>query len=590
MKQNMKQLKTIWTDKVGNNPLPEYPRPQFVRDSFLNLNGLWQYAFTTSKDFPLGFDGEILVPFSPETILSGVNRQLKPTEFLHYKRDFVLTKSFLKDVLILHFGAVDSVARVYINGHFAGGHIGGYNSFSLDISKLAKVGTNTINVVVSDPTDSSFYTFGKQSTKRGGMWYTPQSGIWQTVWLESMNKQYIASAKLTPDFDNAKLHISLNKHSKNQEEFSVSAIVSYFNKQIAVVDSTENEFSIDMPTDFLAWSPEQPSLYQLQLVSQFDKVSSYFGMRKFSTGVDENGNAVTMLNNKLYFFNGLLDQGYWPDGLYTAPTDEALIYDIQLAKELGYNTLRKHIKVEPMRWYYHCDRLGMAVWQDMPSGGEKQRKFWTLYLPHLFIKRRNVKDSKYKRFSRAELASREMFMFEYNEMIDQLYNCTSIAVWVPFNEGWGQFDSVKVADFTKQKDPSRLVDATSGWHDNGGGEFKSLHIYFRKTKLDKKKKLKPVALTEFGGYSLPVENHTFCQKVYGYKKFYEKVKFEDALVALYERDVVANLKKGLCSAIYTQLSDVEDEINGLVTFDRKVVKVDGEKIRHLTGNLFEKEE
>lgn len=572
-------LTTPWNNSVGDKPLQEYPRPQFRRKSYLNLNGWWNYAITKNSKKPNSFDGKILVPFSPESALSGVGKQLKPNEYLWYFKDFSLPNGFNKGVVLLHFGAVDSICDVYVNGKHVCSHQGGYNAFTADISDaLLPNGENKLMLRVQDFTDTKYFTNGKQSTHRKGMWYTPQSGIWQTVWLESVCKQYVKGLKITPDFDNAKVVVDVDC---NFDE-PVTVIVTDGDKEICKADGKKT-FTLAFPDGiFNQWTPETPFLYGLKVVSRRDFVESYFAMRKFSC---ENVDGVwrLMLNNKPYFHNGLLDQGYWPDGLYTAPSDEAMIFDIQTMKDLGFNMLRKHIKVEPMRWYYHCDRLGMLVWQDMPSGGTRQRKWVTLALP--FLGKTNVKDSNYKLFSRKSKQSRDVFEKEYREMIAQLYNCPCISTWVPFNEGWGQFDANDVAQLTKALDPTRLVDHASGWHDQGGGDFQSLHVYFKKVKFANDGK-RATVLSEFGGYSYKDMQHSFNLKnTYAYKLFETKEQFNEGLKRLFERDVIPQIAKGLSATVYTQVSDVEDEVNGLLTYDRQVLKVDAEMMKELNAKV-----
>lgn len=575
---NFISQKTVWGECLSDKPLQEYPRPQMVRDSYLNLNGWWDYAIVPDGEVPAEFQGKILVPFSPESILSGVNRQLKPQELLFYKTTFTLPKNFNKGIVLLHFGAVDSICDVYVNNVYLCHHEGGYNPFTVDVTASLAREVNTLVVKVRDVTDTSYYTCGKQSTKRGGMWYTPQSGIWQTVWMESVPKHYISSFKITPNFQNASVSVQV---STNFDE-PVTVRVLENGKELGKSDG-KGTITVNFPDGkFVAWTPENPHLYDLEIISRRDYVKSYFGMRKFS--VAKAGKYMRlMLNDKPYFHNGLLDQGYWSDGLYTAPSDDALISDVLTMKELGFNMLRKHIKVEPLRWYYHCDRLGMLVWQDMPSGGTKQNLFTTLVLPNIGINK--IKDDNYKRFSRESDESRETYMREYAEMIDNLYNCVSIAMWVPFNEAWGQFDANQVAEFTKNADPTRTVDHASGWHDQGGGDICSMHVYFRPVHLRKDKK-RAVCLTEFGGYSYKDANHCFNpNKTYAYKKFKTKKEFNQGIEKLFTRDVIKQIPKGLSAAVYTQVSDVEDETNGLLTYDRKIMKVDPELIHKLNQQI-----
>lgn len=573
----LQQLTTVWGEKITDKPLQEYPRPQFVRNSYVNLNGWWEYAITKRDDIPTKFDGKILVPFSPETTLSGVNRVLKPNEFLYYRTNFSLAKSFVKDVVLLNFGAVDCICDVYVNKMHLCRHEGGYNAFSVDITQ-ALAETNELIVKVRDYTDTKYYANGKQSLKRGGMWYTPQSGIWQTVWLESVPAQYIQGLRITPNIDDA----SVTVEAMTNFDEPVTVKVLDGDKEIICADG-KGAIKLIFPNEaFRLWSPEDPFLYDLKIISRRDAVKSYFGMRKFACEKAGRYHRL-MLNNAPYFHNGLLDQGYYSDGLYTAPSDEALAFDIKAMKDLGFNMLRKHIKVEPMRWYYHCDRLGMLVWQDMPSGGTKQHKWVTLILPNIGVNR--LKDSNYARFSRKSEQSRDTFIAEYTEMMDQLYNCVSIAMWVPFNEAWGQFDANKIASLTRDIDPTRTVDHASGWHDQGGGDINSMHVYFKKVHLNKDKN-RAVCLTEFGGYSYKDTAHSFNpDRTFSYKRFDSLDAFNDGIYQLYQRDVINWIDKGLSAAVYTQVSDVEDEVNGLYTYDRKILKADPDMIRELNKKI-----
>lgn len=573
----LQQLTTVWGEKITDKPLQEYPRPQLVRNSYVNLNGWWEYAITKRDDIPTKFDGKILVPFSPETTLSGVNRALKPNEFLYYRTNFSLTKSFVKDVVLLNFGAVDCICDIYVNKMHLCRHEGGYNAFSVDITQ-ALAETNELIVKVRDYTDTKYYANGKQSLKRGGMWYTPQSGIWQTVWLESVPAQYIQGLRITPNIDDA----SVTVEAMTNFDEPVTVKVLDGDKEIVRADG-KGAIKLIFPNEaFRLWSPEDPFLYDLKIISRRDAVKSYFGMRKFACEKVGRYHRL-MLNNAPYFHNGLLDQGYYSDGLYTAPSDEALAFDIKAMKDLGFNMLRKHIKVEPMRWYYHCDRLGMLVWQDMPSGGTKQHKWVTLILPNIGVNR--LKDSNYARFSRKSEQSRDTFIAEYTEMMDQLYNCVSIAMWVPFNEAWGQFDANKIASLTRDIDPTRTVDHASGWHDQGGGDINSMHVYFKKVHLNKDKN-RAVCLTEFGGYSYKDTAHSFNpDRTFSYKRFDSLDAFNDGIYQLYQRDVINWIDKGLSAAVYTQVSDVEDEVNGLYTYDRKVLKADPDMIRELNKKI-----
>ena len=570
-------LTTPWGERLDENRiLIEYPRPQMRRDSYLNLNGRWEYAITDSDEPPRCWDGTILVPFSPESALSGVGRTLRPGQTLWYRREVTVPQGFIPrdGRLLLHFGAVDQEAAVYLNGVLLGRHMGGYNAFTLDATD-ALGPRNTLLVRVHDDTDASFHSRGKQKTRRGGIWYTPQSGIWQTVWMEAVPRRYIEGLRIVPLFDRSAVEVTVRCAQPLQCEATVDG---------RTVPFTSGEPArIPMP-DFRAWSPEDPYLYDLSVTLGEDRVESYFGMRKVEVRADRGGVKRLFLNGEPYFHSGLLDQGYWPDGLYTAPSDEALIFDIQTAKSMGFNMLRKHIKVEPMRWYYHCDRLGMLVWQDMPSGGGKYR-FSTITLP--LITGIHRRDNRYRAFARTSSQGRAEYMDELEEMVLQLFNAPSVALWVPFNEGWGQFDSTFVMERLRLLDPTRPVDPASGWHDQGAGDLRSLHVYFKPFRFRRDRRGRALALSEFGGYNLRVDGHCFNQKDYGYRRLPDAAALWRDFARLYEREVLPAVPRGLCAAIYTQLSDVEDELNGLMTYDRRVVKLDADDVRELNERLKE---
>lgn len=570
-------LMTPWGEHLDENCiLTEYPRPQMRRDSYLNLNGRWEYAITDSDELPRRWDGTILVPFSPESALSGVGRSLQPGQTLWYRREVIVPQGFIPTDgrLLLHFGAVDQEAAVYWNGRLLGRHMGGYNAFTLDATD-ALGPRNSLVVRVHDDTDASFHSRGKQKTRRGGIWYTPQSGIWQTVWMEAVPRHYIESLRIVPLFDQSAVEVMVRCSQPLQCEATVDG---------RTVPFTSGEPArIPMP-DFRAWSPEDPYLYDLSVTLGEDRVESYFGMRKMEVRADRGGVKRLFLNGEPYFQSGLLDQGYWPDGLYTAPSDEALIYDIQTAKAMGFNLLRKHIKVEPMRWYYHCDRLGMLVWQDMPSGGGKYR-FSTITLP--LVTGIHRRDNHYRAFARASSQGRGEYMDELEEMVGQLFNAPSVVLWVPFNEGWGQFDSTLVMERLRALDPTRPVDPASGWHDQGAGELRSLHVYFKPFRFRRDRRGRALALSEFGGYNLRVDGHCFNQKDYGYRRLPDAAALWRDFSRLYEREVLPAVPKGLCASVYTQLSDVEDELNGLMTYDRRVVKLDADEVRELNEQLKE---
>ena len=570
-------LMTPWGEHLDENCiLTEYPRPQMRRNSYLNLNGRWEYAITDSDESPRHWDGTILVPFSPESALSGVGRSLQPGQTLWYRREVIVPQGFIPadGRLLLHFGAVDQEAAVYWNGRLLGRHMGGYNAFTLDATD-ALGPRNSLVVRVHDDTDASFHSRGKQKTRRGGIWYTPQSGIWQTVWMEAVPRHYIESLRIVPLFDQSAVEVMVRCSQPLQCEATVDG---------RTVPFTSGEPArIPMP-DFRAWSPEYPYLYDLSVTLGEDRVESYFGMRKMEVRADRGGVKRLFLNGEPYFQSGLLDQGYWPDGLYTAPSDEALIYDIQTAKAMGFNLLRKHIKVEPMRWYYHCDRLGMLVWQDMPSGGGKYR-FSTITLP--LVTGIHRRDNHYRAFARASSQGRGEYMDELEEMVGQLFNAPSVVLWVPFNEGWGQFDSTLVMERLRALDPTRPVDPASGWHDQGAGELRSLHVYFKPFRFRRDRRGRALALSEFGGYNLRVDGHCFNQKDYGYRRLPDAAALWRDFSRLYEREVLPAVPRGLCASVYTQLSDVEDELNGLMTYDRRVVKLDADEVRELNERLKE---
>ena len=540
-------------------PLNEYPRPQLVRDSYISLNGMWEYAVRDNENIPESFDGQILVPYSPESPLSGVNKILKPNEWLFYKLEFKVPSSFIKDKVLLHFTAVDQIADVYINNKHLGQHIGGYLPFEFDIKPYLKE-ENALIVKVKDYSDTSFYSRGKQKIKRGGIWYTPQSGIYMPVWLESVSDDYIQKIIIDPDVDNEVVHLRVISNADK-------VIVEFQNKTYDISNKKKASIKIDK---IHLWSPEDPYLYNFKVKSRNDSVSSYFGLRKVSL-MEYNGHKVIGLNNKPYFMKGVLDQGYYKDGLYTPNSYNAYEQDITLVKELGFNTIRKHIKIEAPYWYYLCDKLGLLVWQDFINGGTDY-KFSTIAFP--LITGRHHKDNNYKKFSRLDNEGREQAKEEFKGIITYLYNSPSIVLWTIFNEGWGQFDSEQIYEHLKEIDKSRLFDHASGWHDQGISDVKSLHVYFKKVKIPNKKKInnRAVILSEFGGYLLPIEGHS--QKG---KATYRSYKDKDKWLKMYEksisRDVINNIPKGLCACIYTQLSDVEDENNGFITYDREIIKV-----------------
>lgn len=553
----------------------EYPRPQLERDSYINLNGEWD--LTHSK---LGTEDKaqykIIVPFSPETRASGLgNFILQPQEELFYKREFELSSEFIKDITLLHFGAVDYSCICYINDKEVGAHKGGFLPFHFDISEYIKIGKNEIRLTVTDPTDTGTQSRGKQKLKRGGIWYTPQSGIWQTVWLESVSKDYIKDIKITPNIDTNSVELILNTESHH-------VTIQILDGENIIAESTNANATLNIPNMEL-WSPENPKLYGILIQTSGDKVKSYFGMRKFSIGFDGKFKRL-LLNNKPYFHNGLLDQGYWSEGLLTPPNDEEMEKEIKLMKDMGFNMLRKHIKIEPLRWYYHCDRLGVLVWQDFVCGGGAYETWKVAYLPFIGWK---TKDTKYKFLNRTDEAGRNEFISEMSETVNLLRNTVSLSVWVLFNEGWGQFDSIKLTEKLRELDNTRTIDSVSGWYDQGkdSSDLKSLHLYYQKLKIPKNE-TRAIVLSEFGGYSLKTEGHVFDEnKLFGYKILPDKQSLEKEYKNLIENELLPLIDKGLSASIYTQVSDVEEEINGLVTYDRKVVKFDIGFMQQLNSKL-----
>ena len=542
-------------------PLSEYPRPQLRRDSYICLNGEWEYAIRKEEDIPTTFDGKIIVPFSPETSSSGVNKKVTPEDYLFYKLIFKLDKPFIKDKVLLHFTEVDQIAEVFINDHYLGKHIGGYLPFEFDIKEYLKE-ENTLIVRVKDYSDTKEYSRGKQRIKRGGIWYTPQSGIYMPVWLESVSNDYIKELKITPDVDDESVKIIVYSEAE-------MATIHILGKDHIITCNKEHSFKIDNPH---LWSPEDPYLYIFSVSTENDKISSYFALRKVSL-IEHNGYKVIALNNKPYFMKGVLDQGYYKNGLYTPDDYQNYIDDITLVKALGFNTIRKHIKIEAPIWYYECDSLGVLVWQDFVNGGGKY-KLPIITLP--LITNIHHNDHNYKKFSRMDEEIREQARQEFKDIIHYLYNSPSIVLWTIFNEGWGQFDSKEIYEELKLLDETRLFDHASGWHDQGISDVKSLHVYFKSVELPKDDRA--IVLSEFGGFVLPIKGHMQKGKQ-TYRSFENVDDWYKNFSSCIKRDVIDNIPKGLCACIYTQLSDVEDELNGFVTFDREVVKIFPEKIK-----------
>ena len=558
---------------MSNQPLSEYPRPQLRRDSYKSLNGFWDYKITKSAEIPVDFDGKILVPFSPEAKLSGVNRILQPDEFLFYRLQFSLADFEIKDIVLLHFLAVDQIAEVYLNGKFLGRHVGGFLPFSFEIQNIVKKEENELIVKVQDLTDTSFHSRGKQRLKHGGIWYTPQSGIYFPVFLESVSNDYIQDIKITPDIDNEEVVLNIKSSA-------TKATLNVFNKAQEVETNKNVHIKVNNPQ---LWSPENPFLYGFEVSTKGDKVSSYFAMRKFSLISDENNIPRLALNNKPYFMKGVLDQGYYHDGLLTPSSYDAYIKDIELVKSLGFNMIRKHIKIEIPLWYYECDKRGIIVWQDFVNGGETY-KLSTIIFPLIFNK--HHKDNNYKKFARANEEGRQEAIQEFKDTISYLYNVPSIGLWTIFNEGWGQFDSKEVYNELLNIDNTRLYDHASGWHDQGISDTKSYHVYFKHFKVEKQKipEKRAIILSEFGGFVLPISGHMIKGK-----KVYKSFKSSDEWLKKYEEtiqtDVIENIPNGLSAIVYTQLSDVEEELNGFITYDREITKVNPKQIKIINDKI-----
>ncbi|TFF87757.1 MAG: beta-galactosidase [Promethearchaeota archaeon] len=565
------RLITRWATKVDpNNPLPEYPRPNLKRDEWLNLNGIWDYAIVSKKKAEVSdFDGKILVPFPIESALSGVKKTLRPKHRLWYKRYFSIPSSWSGKKVLLHFGAVDFRAEVYLNKIKLGIHEGGYTPFIFEISRYLQ-DHNELKISIWDPTGKGCQERGKQLLRNFLIYYTPISGIWQTVWLEPVNGIYIEKINLKTDIENEFLEVYIKIVGNKSNIHSRITIKDTNNNVInSNIFNIDDKIQLNIPNAEL-WSPENPYLYNLEIEllkddNVIDKVESYFGMRVISIKKDSNGIPRIQMNNKPIFQYGVLDQGYWPDGLYTAPTDDALKYDIEIAKELGFNMIRKHVKIEPARWYFHCDKIGMPVWQDMPNGGR-----------YLFIigKKRNEK-------------CKENYYRTLESMISLLHNCPSIIVWVPFNESWGQFQTKLVTEFIRNKDPNHLIDSASGWRDKKVGDIKDIHHY-PGPKIPKLEDKRVAVLGEFGGLGLEIDDHIWKKRKF--KWSYKKSNDSETLTKKYTNlisDLKPLIKKGLSAAVYTQITDVEGEINGLLTYDREVIKIDKDILKKLHSDLIQ---
>lgn len=561
--KNSKKFKTLLTRYAKSldkkNPLPEYPRPQFKRNSYLSLNGEWDFEGG-------GYLGKITVPFAPESFLSGVEKTFSDNDVIRYKKLFSIPEGFKKDRIILHFGAVDQVADVFFNGEKIGTHEGGYHPFSFDITDCICAGDNELSLEVSDRLDGIF-PYGKQKRERGGMWYTPISGIWQTVWLESTPKGAIRGMKITGDMHSVKIECEADK----------LPLKLTMKETGLVYESQDGKFEI-APESAKRWSPESPYLYYFTIENEDDKIESYFALREIGIG-NFNGTPRLTLNGEPYLFNGLLDQGYFPDGIYTPASYEAYRDDIMLAKSLGFNMLRKHIKIEPLIFYHLCDVLGIVVFQDMVNNSD-----------YSFIRDTALPTVGIKKISDKNLhknpVSREKFRTAMRETQELLYNSPSVLYYTVFNEGWGQFSADENYEIAKSYDKTRIYDATSGWFTQTKSDVDSHHVYFKKAKI-KCFYERPVVLSEFGGYSYRPEGHLFGAKNYGYSVYKSREDFESALTRLYREEIFPLAERGISALVYTQISDVEDETNGFISYDRELIKLDVQKFASLSRELYE---
>lgn len=573
------RISTQWSEQVNlDNVLPEYPRPIMERAEWKNLNGLWDYAIIEKgKHTPSVFDGKILVPFAVESSLSGVGKTVGAEKELVYRRAFDVPSSWKGKRVLLHFGAVDWKTDVWVNDVKVGSHTGGFTPFSFDITEALQGKNNTLLVKVWDPTDKGYQPRGKQVSRPEGIWYTPVTGIWQTVWLEPVSESYIQDLRITPDIDNSLL--SLKALVKDATSKDLVEVKVFDGQQLVAQGKSINGecVQVAMPENTKLWSPDSPFLYTLKVSLKqngklVDEVSSYAAMRKYSSKRDANGIVRLELNNKSLFQFGPLDQGWWPDGLYTAPTDEALLYDIQKTKDFGFNMIRKHIKVEPARWYTYCDKLGIIVWQDMPSGDRNPE--WQ--------NRKYFEGTEMKRSAESEACYRK----EWKEIMDALYSYPCIGTWIPFNEAWGQFKTPEIVEWTKQYDPTRLVNPASGGNHYTCGDMLDLHNY-PAPELYLYDAQRATVLGEYGGIGWVVQGHIWePDRNWGYIQFNSSKEVTDEYVK-YAEKLYDLIPRGFSAAVYTQTTDVEVEVNGLMTYDRKVIKLDEKRVREINRKLCE---
>lgn len=571
------RIMTDWASQVSpDNALPEYPRPMMVRSDWQNLNGLWQYAITPKGEkAPKNYDGDILVPFCIESALSGVQKEVGADNALWYSKSFSVPSKWKNGRVLLHFGAVDWMTDVWVNDIKVGSHTGGYAPFTFDITQALSGKNNKLVVRVWDPTDKSYIPRGKQVTNPSGIFYTSVTGIWQTVWLEPVPEAYIRTINTTPDLEKASVKVDVDFSNPSADDL-YWVEVCYEGRKVAEGKSINGEsVEVNMPDDFLLWTPDHPFLYDLKVKvvrkgKTVDAVDGYFAMRSFGTQRDDSGIVRLTLNGKPIFQFGPLDQGWWPDGLYTAPTDEALAFDVQKTKDFGFNMIRKHVKVEPARWYYHCDRLGIIVWQDMPSGDRGPGWNTTEYF----------KGSESVR----SVESEENYKKEWTEIITALKSQPCIGVWVPFNESWGQFKTVEIVEMTKKLDPTRLVNPASGGNFYQCGDILDLHHY-PDPKMVLYDPTRATVLGEYGGIGRKVDGHTWVKdQGWGYVEFDTEEKVTDTYVE-YANTLYKMIPQGFSAAVYTQTTDCETELNGLMTYDRKVIKLDEKRLFEINRKI-----